>query len=134
MPGTTRSSRELQTLEEAHPELADDGSPTQRVGAAPAPQFDEVTHPRPMLSLGNAFNEEEFAAWRRRAAGILEREEFAMVCEPKIDGLAIALTYEAGQLARAATARRRPAGRRRDAERPHDQVGAPRAAGGSPSP
>ena len=95
--------RELQTLEEAHPELADDGSPTQRVGAAPAPQFDEVTHPRPMLSLGNAFNEEEFAAWRRRAAGILEREEFAMVCEPKIDGLAIALTYEAGQLARAAT-------------------------------
>ena len=95
--------RELQTLEEAHPELADDGSPTQRVGAAPAPQFDEVTHPRPMLSLGNAFNEEEFAAWRRRAAGILEREEFAMVCEPKIDGLAIALTYEAGQLTRAAT-------------------------------
>ena len=95
--------RELQTLEEAHPDLADDGSPTQRVGAAPAPQFDEVTHPRPMLSLGNAFNEEEFAAWRRRAAGILEREEFAMVCEPKIDGLAIALTYEAGQLTRAAT-------------------------------
>ena len=95
--------RELQTLEEAHPELADAGSPTQRVGAAPAPQFDEVAHPRPMLSLGNAFNEEELAAWRRRAAGILERDDFAMVCEPKIDGLAIALTYEAGQLTRAAT-------------------------------
>ncbi len=95
--------RELQALEEAHPELADPGSPTQRVGAAPAPQFDEVTHPRPMLSLGNAFNEEEFAAWRRRAAGMLERDDFAMVCEPKIDGLAIALTYEGGQLTRAAT-------------------------------
>ncbi|MDE2836208.1 MAG: NAD-dependent DNA ligase LigA [Chloroflexota bacterium] len=95
--------RELQTLEEAHPDLADDGSPTRRVGAAPAPQFDEVAHPVPMLSLGNAFDEEELAAWRRRAAGMLEREDFAMVCEPKIDGLAIALTYEAGQLTRAAT-------------------------------
>lgn len=95
--------RELQTLEEAHPELADAGSPTQRVGAAPAPQFDEVKHPVPMLSLGNAFDEEEFEAWRRRATGMLERDDFAMVCEPKIDGLAIALTYEAGRLTRAAT-------------------------------
>ncbi len=95
--------RELQTLEEANPDLADSGSPTQRVGAAPAPQFDEVTHPVPMLSLGNAFNEEELAAWRRRAAGMLERDDFAMVCEPKIDGLAIALTYESGRLTRAAT-------------------------------
>ena len=95
--------RELQTLEEANAELADAGSPTQRVGAEPAPQFDEVTHPAPMLSLGNAFNEEELEAWRRRAAGMLERDDFAMVCEPKIDGLAIALTYEAGRLARAAT-------------------------------
>ena len=95
--------RELQTLEEANPDLADPGSPTQRVGAAPAPQFDEVTHPVPMLSLGNAFNEEELAAWRRRAAGMLERDDFAMVCEPKIDGLAIALTYESGRLTRAAT-------------------------------
>ena len=95
--------RELQTLEEANPGLADPGSPTQRVGAAPAPQFDEVAHPVPMLSLGNAFDEEELAAWRRRAAGMLERDDFAMVCEPKIDGLAIALTYEAGRLTRAAT-------------------------------
>ena len=95
--------RELQTLEEANPDLADPGSPTRRVGAAPAPQFDEVAHPVPMLSLGNAFDEEELAAWRRRAAGMLERDDFAMVCEPKIDGLAIALTYEAGRLTRAAT-------------------------------
>ncbi|MXW29439.1 MAG: NAD-dependent DNA ligase LigA [Chloroflexi bacterium] len=95
--------RELQTLEEANPDLADAGSPTQRVGAAPAPQFNEVAHPVPMLSLGNAFDEEELGAWRRRAAGMLERDDFAMVCEPKIDGLAIALTYEAGRLTRAAT-------------------------------
>ena len=95
--------RELQTLEEANPDLADPGSPTQRVGAAPAPQFDEVAHPVPMLSLGNAFDKEELAAWRRRAAGTLEHDDFAMVCEPKIDGLAIALTYEAGRLTRAAT-------------------------------
>ena len=95
--------RELQMLEEANPDLTDPRSPTQRVGAAPAPQFDEVAHPVPMLSLGNAFDEEELAAWRRRAAGMLERDDFAMVCEPKIDGLAIALTYESGRLARAAT-------------------------------
>ena len=95
--------RELQALEAARPELADPASPTQRVGAEPAPQFAEVVHPRPMLSLGNAFNEGELAAWRNRAAGLLERDDFDLVCEPKIDGLAIALTYEAGRLAQAAT-------------------------------
>ena len=95
--------RELQALEAAHPELADPASPTQRVGAEPAPQFAEVVHPRPMLSLGNAFNEGELAAWRNRAAGLLERDDFDLVCEPKIDGLAIALTYDAGRLTQAAT-------------------------------
>ncbi len=95
--------RELQALEAARPELADPASPTQRVGAEPTPQFAEVVHPRPMLSLGNAFNEGELAAWRNRAAGLLERDDFDLVCEPKIDGLAIALTYEAGRLAQAAT-------------------------------
>ena len=95
--------RELLTLEAARPDLADPHSPTQRVGAEPAPQFAEVVHPRPMLSLGNAFNQGELAAWRSRAAGLLEREDFAMACEPKIDGLAIALTYEDGRLTRAAT-------------------------------
>ena len=65
--------RELQTLEAGRPDLADPHSPTQRVGAEPAPQFAEVVHPRPMLSLGNAFNQGELAAWRSRAAGLLER-------------------------------------------------------------
>ncbi len=95
--------RELRALEEANPDLASSDSPTQRVGAAPSPEFKEVEHPRPMLSLGNAFDDDELAAWRRRAAGILERDDFAMVCEPKIDGLAIALTYEHGRLVRGAT-------------------------------
>ena len=95
--------RELRALEEAHPELVTPESPTQRVGAAPASQFQEVEHPQPMLSLANAFDEAELVAWSRRAAGLLETDAFAMVCEPKIDGLAIALTYEDGKLARGAT-------------------------------
>ena len=95
--------RELQALEEADPALVTPESPTQRVGAAPSPEFTEVTHPQPMLSLGNSFNEEELAAWHKRAAALLETDSFAMVCEPKIDGLAIALTYEGGRLVRGAT-------------------------------
>jgi DNA ligase (NAD+) len=95
--------RELQSLEEADPALLTLDSPTQRVGAAPSPEFREVDHPRPMLSLGNAFDDGELAAWHKRASGILEADDFAMVCEPKIDGLAIALTYEDGLLVRGAT-------------------------------
>ena len=95
--------RELRELEEAHPELVTLDSPTQRVGAAPSPEFKDVVHPQPMLSLGNAFDDAELAAWHKRAAGLLERDDFAMVCEPKIDGLAIALLYEQGRLTRGAT-------------------------------
>jgi DNA ligase (NAD+) len=95
--------RELQALEEANPTQVMPDSPTQRVGAAPSPEFAEVKHPQPMLSLGNSFNEEELAAWHKRAATLLETNSFTMVCEPKIDGLAIALTYEGGRLVRGAT-------------------------------
>lgn len=95
--------RELQALEEENPELVTPESPTQRVGAAPSPQFQEVEHPQPMLSLGNVFDGDELTAWHRRAAGLLEDDGFAMVCEPKIDGLAIALTYNGGKLVRGAT-------------------------------
>lgn len=95
--------RELQALEEAHPELVTADSPTQRVGAAPSPQFREVVHPQPMLSLANAFDDEELAAWHRRAAGLLETDAFSLVCEPKIDGLAVALVYERGHLVQGAT-------------------------------
>ncbi len=93
----------LREVEEAHPELVTPDSPTQRVGAEPAEGFVQADHPVPMLSLGNAFNEEDLAAWRRRVAALLETDAFDMVCELKYDGLAVALTYENGLLARGAT-------------------------------
>ena len=95
--------RELRAIEAAHPELVTPDSPTQRVGAAPAEGFAQVEHPRPMFSLGNAFNDEEFMAWHKRVSDLLEGEAFDMVCELKYDGLAVALTYEDGVFARGAT-------------------------------
>ncbi|MBV8087049.1 MAG: NAD-dependent DNA ligase LigA [Chloroflexi bacterium] len=95
--------RELRRLEEEHPEYQSPDSPTQKVGGSPLETFEVVTHPRPMMSLGNVFNEEELRAWHRRAANLLGRTEFAMVAEPKMDGFACALTYENGWLVRAAT-------------------------------
>lgn len=94
---------ELRGLEEQSPELVTLDSPTQRVGAPPAEGFAEVVHPRPMLSLSNAFNDEELAAWHRRATNLLDGADFEMVCELKIDGLAVALTYEDGVFVRGAT-------------------------------
>ena len=96
--------RELKELEAAHPELITPDSPTQRVGAEPLEAFSKVTHPVPMLSLGNAFDEAELRAWRERVLKLLpEDTELAYVVEPKIDGLAIALTYENGIFVRGAT-------------------------------
>jgi len=94
---------ELRELERSNPSLVADDSPTQRVGSAPSAQFNDVQHPQAMLSLGNTFNDDDLGAWHKRAAGLLEVDDFAMVCEPKIDGLAIALTYEGGKLVRGAT-------------------------------
>ena len=95
--------QELPALEEAHPDLKTPDSPTQRVGAPPAAGFDEVVHPVPMLSLGNVFDEEGFRAWYKRALDFLELESAPMVCELKIDGLALAITYRDGVMERAAT-------------------------------
>ncbi|MGI6367263.1 MAG: NAD-dependent DNA ligase LigA [Anaerolineae bacterium] len=96
--------QELRTLESRRPELITPDSPTQRVGAQPAPQFVRVVHPQPMTSLEDAFTEEDVRAWYRRAERFLgETQAPAFVAEPKIDGLAIALTYEQGQLVRGAT-------------------------------
>ena len=95
--------RQLREIEGANPDLVTPDSPTQRVGAEPAEGFVQAEHPVPMLSLGNAFNEEELVAWHRRVAGLLEADAFDMVCELKYDGLAVALTYENGVLARGAT-------------------------------
>ncbi len=95
--------QELHALEAERPELVTPDSPTQRVGAEPQQGFVEVVHPLPMLSLGNAFDTEELYAWHRRAQDLLDGGTFDMVCELKIDGLAVALTYEEGQLVRGAT-------------------------------
>ena len=95
--------RELRAIEERHPGLVTPDSPTQRVGAEPVAGFAEAVHHRPMLSLGNAFDEEQLMAWHRRAQDLVDGESFGMVCELKFDGLAVALTYEDGVLTRGAT-------------------------------
>ena len=95
--------RELHRLEEGNPDLVTADSPTQRVGGEPAEGFAQAQHPVPLLSLGNAFEEEAFMAWHQRTANLLEDTEFDLVCELKFDGLAVALTYEDGVLVRGAT-------------------------------
>ena len=91
--------RELRVVEERYPQLITPDSPTQRVSGEPLAAFGIVEHPVPLLSLGNAFGEEELRAWHKRAAGLAETEHFDLVCEPKIDGLAVALEYREGQFA-----------------------------------
>ena len=98
-----RLLRELQALEAAHPDLATPDSPTQRVGAAPSGAFAKVSHAIPMLSLGNAFSEEEVADFVRRIEERLGREQPAFSAEPKLDGLAISLRYEHGRFVQGAT-------------------------------
>jgi DNA ligase (NAD+) len=95
--------RELLRIEEEHPELQTPDSPTQRVGAGPMQDVSQHRHPVPMLSLANARSEEELFAWYRRAQNILPNATFEYVCELKIDGLAMALTYDRGKLSIGAT-------------------------------
>ncbi|HEY7699732.1 MAG TPA: NAD-dependent DNA ligase LigA, partial [Vicinamibacteria bacterium] len=97
-----RLFQELKALESEHPELASPDSPTQRIGAAPAGDFRPVKRATPMLSLENAFGEEdlrEFAARVRRFLGLAPEVPIPTVAEPKIDGVAVDLVYEEGQLA-----------------------------------
>ena len=97
--------RELQTLERTHPELLAADSPTQRVGGAPLPEFGKLMHRVPMLSLNNAFSEEEVAAFDRRCReglGVAE-DSIDYAVEPKFDGLAVTLIYAAGLLVQGAT-------------------------------
>lgn len=95
--------RDLLKLEEEHPELIIPESPTQRVGSAPVEAFGIVQHKIPLLSLGNVFDRDELLAWYRRVTGLLDGRWFDMVCEMKIDGLAVALVYEDGRLITGAT-------------------------------
>jgi DNA ligase (NAD+) len=103
-----RLYRELETIENEYPESITSDSPTQKVGAPPLASFSQVTHERPMLSLDNAMNNDELIDFERkvrdRLKGNLDRTaalEFA--CEPKLDGLAVSILYENGQLVQAAT-------------------------------
>ena len=96
--------RELRTLEEQRPDFVTSDSPTQRVGGGVAPVFSEVIHLTPLLSLGNAFSEEDLRAFDKRVRSFFETtEKIQYVVEPKIDGLACSLVYENGLLLRAAT-------------------------------
>ncbi|HET8801911.1 MAG TPA: NAD-dependent DNA ligase LigA [Marinobacter sp.] len=99
-----RLFRELQSLEADYPELASEDSPTRRVGSSVETSFEEVVHRLPMLSLDNAFSDEELRDFDRRVRERLGTDDdIDYVCEPKLDGLAVSLHYEQGALTRAAT-------------------------------
>jgi DNA ligase (NAD+) len=123
--------RELQALEDEHPELRADDSPTQLVGGAPSGAFAEVVHRVPMMSLDNVFDVDELRGWAERAERRLGRPVPAFVCELKYDGLAISLRYEDGELVQAATRGNGRVGEdvtanvRTIADVPHRLVGAP---------
>jgi DNA ligase (NAD+) len=95
--------RELRDLEDAHPELITEDSPTQRVGSAPSTDFAPYPHTVPMLSLGNAFDEDDLRAFDARVTKLAGTSAPGYVCELKIDGLAMSLRYEDGSLRSAGT-------------------------------
>lgn len=95
--------RQLEQIETEHPELITTDSPTQRVGAAPVEAFGVVEHRLPLLSLANAFSSEELLAWHKRLLNLTGGQTPEFVCEIKMDGLAVALTYVDGKLVTGAT-------------------------------
>ncbi|MEW2293946.1 NAD-dependent DNA ligase LigA [Streptomyces sp. NPDC006743] len=98
-----RLLRSLEALEDRHPELRTPDSPTQKVAGSYATEFTAVEHRERMLSLDNTFNDDDLAAWADRIARELGEQEYHFLCELKVDGLAVNLTYEHGRLTRAAT-------------------------------
>ncbi|HET9284377.1 MAG TPA: NAD-dependent DNA ligase LigA [Candidatus Angelobacter sp.] len=98
-----RLMQELKKLEAAHPELITPDSPTQRVGGKPREGFVKIEHSRPMLSLDNAYNEQELRDWDRRVHELAGSDKIEYVCEFKLDGMSMALTYEDGKLLRGVT-------------------------------
>ncbi len=96
--------RELKQLEEQNPELITPDSPTQRIGAVPSEKFEQVEHKYPLYSLDNANNEEELTGWYNRLRKTFpEPQKIEFVCELKVDGLAVTLSYDNGMLTRGAT-------------------------------
>jgi len=98
-----RMMNELKKLEAAHPELVTPDSPTQRVGGKPREGFVKVVHSTPMLSLDNAYSEDELRNWERRVHELSGRKDIEYVCELKLDGMSLALRYEGGKLVRGIT-------------------------------
>jgi DNA ligase (NAD+) len=99
-----RQMKALQAIEKQYPELLTDDSPSQKVGDMPLPEFKQVEHEVPMLSLDNAFDRESFLAFEKRMQDRLKNDaEISYSCEPKLDGLAVSLLYEHGKLVRGAT-------------------------------
>ena len=98
-----RMMRELQDLEQSHPEYYDENSPTMRVGSDLNKDFRQIVHKYPMLSLGNTYSEGEVTEFYERARKMLGEEEFEICCEMKYDGTSISLTYENGVLVSAVT-------------------------------
>lgn len=98
-----RLFRELSEIENQYPDLVSADSPTQRVGAKPKGGFAEVAHELPMLSLDNAFSDDDLRGFARRVEERLNQQEISFACEPKLDGIAISLIYEEGQLRRGVT-------------------------------
>jgi DNA ligase (NAD+) len=98
-----RLMNELKKLEAEHPELVTPDSPTQRVGGKPREGFVKAPHSVPMLSLDNAYDEEELRAWERRVHDLSGRKDIEFVCELKLDGMSLALRYEGGKLVRGIT-------------------------------
>ena len=94
---------ELRKIEEQYPELITPESPTQRVGAAPLAEFGTVEHQVPLLSLANVFSDDELLAWHKRISNLVPDKAMDFVCELKMDGLAVALTYIGGKLTTGAT-------------------------------
>ena len=99
-----RQMKALQAIELKYPELLTGDSPSQKVGDMPLPEFEQVTHELPMLSLDNVFDKESFLAFEKRMQDRLKNDaEISYSCEPKLDGLAVSLLYENGKLVRGAT-------------------------------
>src|ERR1700758_351308 len=95
--------RQLKDLEAEHPSLVTPDSPTQRVGGKPREGFVKVPHSSPMLSLDNTYSEEELRDWEHRVHELSGRKDVDYVCELKLDGMSLALTYEGGRLVRGVT-------------------------------
>src|SRR6202007_1947557 len=96
-------TKQLKDLEAEPPELITPDSPTQRVGGKPREGFVKVRHSSPMLSLDNAYTEEELRNWERRVHDLTGRRDVEYMCELKLDGMSLALRYEGGQLERGIT-------------------------------